>query len=102
MVNKYFFNKILKLIENVCFGLKFILGNVTKFAANNEIEKIENAMKNMEKRQSNYYPVKFYNKLKKDRISFLEDKQINTFEKLDEFIENKINNIVIDKEYTCI
>jgi hypothetical protein len=37
----------------------------------------------------------------KEQTLSLEDKEINTFEKLDAFLEANINTINIDKEFTC-
>jgi len=37
----------------------------------------------------------------KEQTLSLEDKEINTFEKLDAFVEANINTINIDKEFTC-
>ncbi len=67
-----------------------------------EKEKAAVAFKNIEKRNSNYSPVKLYPKEKnKEQTIALEDKEINSFEKLDAFVEANLNTLTIDKEFTC-
>ena len=56
----------------------------------------------IDKKNTNYEPVKFYFE-KNDKSSepkFLEDSGINSFEKLEKFIEIKVNSIKIEKDFT--
>jgi len=69
---------------------------------NNQKEKSPNGFRNIERKNSNYSANKIYLKDKnKDQTLSLEDKGINSFEKLDAFVEENINSLTIDKEFTC-
>ncbi len=58
--------------------------------------------KNIEKKNSNYEAVKLYNIDKNNsETRSLEDCEINTFEKLENYIETNLYSIEIDKEFTC-
>mgnify|MGYP007059736933 CR=1 FL=1 len=59
-------------------------------------------LKKFEQKQSNYEPVKIYScKENPNKEKSLDDLGINSFEKLDNFIEKKLREIEINKENTC-
>lgn len=58
-------------------------------------------MRRFEQKQSNYEPVKIYSDFDTSEEKKLDDFGINSFEKLDNFVDKRIRDIEINKENTC-